>query len=447
MTSEGLPSPAERLIRSVVAPASITSAVLYYFGWLRSQTIARDLGYDATLLGFGPQDYLLRSVQPVATLAIIGATVWWLLLLLHRSAGGVLRKQGSDWRYWHLLSYTMLGFGTLLVVDALDAAIEGFDRADWRLALTFVQAAALLGYGGWLQQFAGSKPWSRVAVPQPLTWIVMGLVAAGAFTVTSWYAQTVGHQRAEENRQMALEGAVATLTSAEPLHLEGVPSYAEGDHYITTGLVLLFSADGRHFLLPADYDVATRAKVYTVDASSVRIDFDRSISVPCAGFDDLDPGRTYAPGDVITSGGVRYTVAAVPPPVAVGESNEGLSAPDGAGQPPGATVEAAGNGFGQGLVIHLHQASLAPGYDAPYEEWSLLYRQRSDGVRVEINGSEAAVVRMTQVPADRAFRPANLAGVVGGDDGRIQLRPGTDKRLHRVAIGGTDLLLDCNPTI
>ncbi|MEZ5407661.1 MAG: hypothetical protein R2761_06525 [Acidimicrobiales bacterium] len=440
MASQGSLSSAEGLIRSVVAPASITSAVLYYFGWLRSQTIAQDLGYDATLLGYGPQDYILRSVQPVATLAVVGATSWWVLLLGHRFIIGQIQKHRSERIRWRLPAFAALALGTLLIVDALDAAREGFDTADWHLALNFAAAAALLGYGSWLERFATRPMYAPVQVPQPIVWIVMALVAAGAFTATSWYAQDVGHQQARDNIRLARESAVATLTSTDPLDLEGVPSYTQGDHYITTGLVLLFSAGGRHFLVPVDYDQGTKAKVYTVDATVVRVDFDRSISVPCAGFDDLAVGSRYEIGDVIMSGGVRYAVQAGPTAESL---DSGPPLPVGTGGPKGATVEAAG-GFGQSVVIHLHQASLAPEHDAPYLQWTVRYRQQSDGVRAEINGASGSADKMTQLPRDPRLRRGGAVSVEGGTDGRVQIQARAGDSLRRMALGGTDLMLDCD---
>jgi hypothetical protein len=70
---------------TVVAPATVLSAVLFYFGYVSSRAQYAYFGIDVDTIGLGTQDYIMRSPQPllfpllVLTLAGVGA------MLLHNA--------------------------------------------------------------------------------------------------------------------------------------------------------------------------------------------------------------------------------------------------------------------------------------------------------------------------------------------------------------------------
>jgi hypothetical protein len=47
----------------VLAPTTVITALLFYFGWARTNALFGRLGIDQCALGFTVQDYLLRSVN------------------------------------------------------------------------------------------------------------------------------------------------------------------------------------------------------------------------------------------------------------------------------------------------------------------------------------------------------------------------------------------------
>ena len=53
-----------RTIGSVVAPTTLLTALLFYFGWVSVSVQSRYFGFDASLLEFSTQDYLLQSISP-----------------------------------------------------------------------------------------------------------------------------------------------------------------------------------------------------------------------------------------------------------------------------------------------------------------------------------------------------------------------------------------------
>src|SRR5215207_1272715 len=49
----------------VIAPTALVTAVLYYFGWARTEAAADRAGTDQSLFGYSTSDYVLRSVGPL----------------------------------------------------------------------------------------------------------------------------------------------------------------------------------------------------------------------------------------------------------------------------------------------------------------------------------------------------------------------------------------------
>ncbi|MFB9834474.1 hypothetical protein [Actinoallomurus acaciae] len=76
-----------RAIGSIVAPTTLLTTLLYYFGWSFSYTFYGDFGVSYTVVGLGTTDYLITSVDGLfEPTAILGAAV--LLGLWGHSAFG-----------------------------------------------------------------------------------------------------------------------------------------------------------------------------------------------------------------------------------------------------------------------------------------------------------------------------------------------------------------------
>src|SRR5829696_7273881 len=71
-----------RALASIGANVTVLTALLIYFGWRRSETQARVLGIDESILGMSTRDYVVRSVGPLlAPLVVVGmAGLGWLWL-------------------------------------------------------------------------------------------------------------------------------------------------------------------------------------------------------------------------------------------------------------------------------------------------------------------------------------------------------------------------------
>src|SRR3989442_15313377 len=119
MTDDGPPAgQLERWIRSgatIVAPATLLSALLFYFGYVSARAQYEYFGVDVDTIGLGTQDYIMRSPQP---------------LLMP------------------LLTLTLLGFGTIALHTSTRRRIAAAaDVGRIRLLAKGIVAAGLAGLG------------------------------------------------------------------------------------------------------------------------------------------------------------------------------------------------------------------------------------------------------------------------------------------------------------
>ena len=64
------------VVTSIGSPIALATALLFYFGWVRSEEQAQAFGADASVFAMSTNDYLLRSVNilffPVMLLLLAG---------------------------------------------------------------------------------------------------------------------------------------------------------------------------------------------------------------------------------------------------------------------------------------------------------------------------------------------------------------------------------------
>src|SRR5215471_16050550 len=89
--TSALPPQLAKILGGVVAPTTLLTALLYYFGWSHAYWFCNYFGVNSTVLGFTTTDYLMRSVDALfvpMTVAASGAllAVWCHTLLRARLA-------------------------------------------------------------------------------------------------------------------------------------------------------------------------------------------------------------------------------------------------------------------------------------------------------------------------------------------------------------------------
>ena len=171
MTSEPPGRQVERwhgVLTSVIAPATVLSGVLFYFGYVSSRAQYEYFGVDVDTIGLSTQDYVMRSPQPLLVPLLVLTVLAVLALLVHAAigrrifasdAGGLSRLD----RYRQLAQRTVL-VGLAVLVGGMVLLLCYPYLREWPLfalvtPVLIGTGAALAGYGARIQ--------ARLQPPRP----------------------------------------------------------------------------------------------------------------------------------------------------------------------------------------------------------------------------------------------------------------------------------------
>jgi hypothetical protein len=254
-----------RVLGGVVAPTTLLTALLYYFGWLHAYYLFGYFGVNSTALGFNTVDYLMRSVDalyvPLAAALIVALLALWgnAALLPALRAGPVGRRS----RFVRVVTATGI---TLVVAGGSLTLLIGSGSGGYvALApVSFALGVVIVGYAVHMRRVlrpAGLQDRVAVGWAGAAEWMIaFFLIAIALFTAASDYAGGVGVTRA---RQLAAElpaQPAVVLYSQHNLDLppEGITrtrcaSADAGYRYRYDGLVLVLESAGEYLLLPRQW--------------------------------------------------------------------------------------------------------------------------------------------------------------------------------------------------
>lgn len=70
-----------RILGTIVAPTTLITSVLFYFGWMHAYWVFDYFGVNSTVLGLTTEDYLMRALDglwvPMTVVASAGLLVLW----------------------------------------------------------------------------------------------------------------------------------------------------------------------------------------------------------------------------------------------------------------------------------------------------------------------------------------------------------------------------------
>ena len=282
----GLPQ-LTRILGSILAPTTLITSLLFYFGWSHAYWFFDYFGVNATLLGLTTRDYVQRSLDglfvPMTVVACAGLLGLWghamlrarlaagtepgvlRMLVPAMAAAGAVLAAGGVWSVFaptplsgHLVAAPLsLAFGVLLLVYALHL---------WRLRATAQQRA----------DRAAGPQWVAVA-----EWVgVFVLVGLSLFWAANDYSAAVGRSRA---RQLVAElstypGAVVYSERSLSLHAPGVretrchdPQAAYRFRY--DGLKLVLQSGGQYLFLPEGWSPSNGVAILVSRNDSLRLEF------------------------------------------------------------------------------------------------------------------------------------------------------------------------------
>lgn len=275
-----------KVLGQVVAPVTLITALLIFFGWSRTAALFGWFGIDPTSLGFSSTDYLLTSQDglfvPGAVIALLVLAMMWVLTLVRRSGHSSLL--GAAW-----VGPTAAVTGTVL---ATNGVLGIFGRGLYASSLAVAPLCLILGVA--LLSLAAHTvrarrlTYSRGAGIAELTALTL-VMAMALFWAAGDYSAAVGRQRASEFAASLGQRPHVVLYSAEALGITapGVQTMRCGGgesaayRYRYSGLVLLLNSNGQYVFLPAEWTRGSGSAVAVPKSEQVRLDY-RSAGAPDA---------------------------------------------------------------------------------------------------------------------------------------------------------------------
>ncbi|MDQ0075881.1 hypothetical protein [Arthrobacter oryzae] len=283
MSSEPVADPrwkrAVDMLAVIGPPLTISTALLVYFGWARTDAQAKAMGLDVSLFGYTVQDFVLRSIPslfiPLVWLLIL-AVLWLALdrfLAGHLTAGRVtgIRR----------LAAVILFAGLACAAAMWLVVILQPERTV--LFVPYIMAAGVLlaawGLSLWRRATEGPERSTAALSRGSEKTLIFCLVSLLLFWGTSDYAQALGRGLAVsyEQRSMLLPTAVVyskdRLGISAPNVLEQSSGTAEHPVYQYTGLRLLVVSGGRIFLLNEGWTLRSGKVVVLRDDPGTRVEY------------------------------------------------------------------------------------------------------------------------------------------------------------------------------
>jgi hypothetical protein len=274
------------VLGGIVAPTTLLTALLYYFGWLHAYYLFGYFGVNSTTLGFGTVDYLMRSVDALYIPLTVAAIVALLALWGNAALLPVLRAGSPGLRSRFLRAVTVLGIALVLAGGALTLLIGGGSSGYVALApVGFAAGVVVLGYAVHMRRVlrqAGQEARTASAWADAAEWMItFFLVAISLFGAASDYAGGVGVARASQLAAELPYQPAVVLYSQHNLDLPPTDitetrctSVDAGYRYRYDGLVLVLESNGKYLLLPRQWtrDGGSPA-ILLAESDAIRLEF------------------------------------------------------------------------------------------------------------------------------------------------------------------------------
>jgi hypothetical protein len=270
-------------------PLTILTALLFYFGWARSDQQARAMGLDVSLFGYSTQDYVLRSIRALYVPLLVLAGAMTASLAAHAA---VLRVLAVDQhrRRLRVLGRVLLAVGLVAVGGSTAWALASPGSAPLVVPLILAAATAVAAYGRWLATEASEEstptpqlvPWQRAL----RTLLIGAVITLALFWELSDFAGVVGRASAQQLAASVPAMPRATAYSSVPLAIRapGVEETAldvaadaapTAARYRTTGLRLLVRSGGRFFFVHDGWSPQSGTVIVIPDDGATRWQFSR----------------------------------------------------------------------------------------------------------------------------------------------------------------------------
>jgi hypothetical protein len=283
--ASGGPSGVVSFLVQIAANVTVLTSLLVYFGWKRSETHARVLGIDASILGMTTQEYALRSLDalfaPIAVVAVAGLAWLWVNALITRAIAedrgraGIRRLARVLGLAWVIVPVVLAGFSWRFPIAG---AIV--------FPLSFALGALLSAYGVYLSR---RLPGRRARTPPLPAWqaslskVFVGIVVTlSLFWSVANYATFLGQRLGAATPALLPSLTRVVVYSPQRLQIEA-PAVREevleakdsAYRFRYRGLRLLEHTGGHYFLVSDGWTRRYGVVVVLADDDPVRLEFVR----------------------------------------------------------------------------------------------------------------------------------------------------------------------------
>jgi len=287
--ASGLPPQLIKILGAIVAPTTLLTALLYYFGWSHAYWFCDYFGVNSTVLGFTSTDYMMRSVDALFVPLTVAASAALLAVWGHTALRARLAA-GSRPRALRVLVPAAMVLAGLLVLGGFVSVFTTTVLSEHLVAapLSLGFGVLLLVYALHLQrlvtgraQAAGSsrgrgRGWSAAA-----EWaVVFVLVGLSLFWAATDYSAAVGRSRAGDFVAGLARYPSVVIYSARSLSLRapGVTQVRCQDpeaayRYRYDGLKLVLQSGDEYLFLPAKWTAASGVAILIPKSDSLRLEF------------------------------------------------------------------------------------------------------------------------------------------------------------------------------
>lgn len=276
-------------LSSFVAPLTLVTALLFYFGYVSTREFFRYFGIDVDIIGLSSQEFVMRSpgalFVPVMILLLLAAA----LIVGHRRLRRYLEGADPAPRRRLIAIIAWTGIALLLAGLALAFLIPvlvGWDYAQLLAPLLLALGAGLAAYAASTVRALGGS-----AIGRSVVVLLVLVLVAGTFWSTATLAQWWGRGQARslaadlrtlpavvlDTKELIYPGNAAIELRelgepppAEPT-AEGAPPPTFGYRYF--GLRLLAQGGGRLYLVPDEWSADASTIVVPYDDVRVRFRF------------------------------------------------------------------------------------------------------------------------------------------------------------------------------
>jgi hypothetical protein len=272
------------VLAGIVGPATLVTALAYYFGWRREREFAGYFGIDPSVLGFSSSDYVLRSVDALFVPALVVLLVALGLVCLAMVSARLLN---------HPMTPAVIGLVAAVALAIGIAQLAGNPVWEGRFDLQ----ALSLAVAGCLAVVA----LAQTRVDRRLLAVASSLAAAvvliSLFWATAEYASIRGRDQAERLARDLTVNPSVTIFSKQNLNIDpntpgaGTPQCSpvevsrsrRGDYpYAYSGFTLLVHSGGKYFVTPSEdvWNAQTDAVFVLPDDGNIRVQLMRGESYP-----------------------------------------------------------------------------------------------------------------------------------------------------------------------